>query len=862
MKLSFSRALAALFCGFAIVLGGCSDSSEPQVPGSLQIVAGDTQRAVVGTAVAVPPSVKLLTTTGKPLGGAQVTFTSAADGVVTPTQLVTNAQGIATLTSWTLPKRAGSHQLTVSSTGVAPLNVTATALSGPAARMTRASPETQTGAVGSIAGAAPAVFVSDAFDNPVAGITVRFTPSGNGSVGTSTTFTDAIGIARAGVWTLGTFAGDQTVLAEITGGPALSPVVFTAVVAAAPASKLAVVTQPVGTDGSGQRLVVAPVVEVQDNFNNRIASATTPITVSVAPGSTQTLSGTLTVVPVSGRATFNDVVVNGAGSLALQFTAGGLTTTSSASFNVPLTAQCQGTLLTLNYQLGQSTRFIGNGLTTPNCLDFPATLGGQQYLVQFENMSVLGNSDTGVFPGSTTPQPGFPIALSTRTLASMNVASGARVSRVPAGAVHSWDFGAGEIYEIEPAEPVGGAKPAFIKRNIRNLDASTSTAAIAIGDTVIATMEGLPRLGIPTGAQKAVVRYVSPDLIIAEDVRLATLAREGGGTNTPLTMSDMQAIAADYVQYAKVQADLFFGGRYNTNTEASGNPPIAIHSLMYADNIWGYTYPNGNYFVWDFWVGTDGHTKGLNQSIERSANNLVNHEIAHMRHAGLNERAGILVRGNRWLVEGFARASERWPIAMRLLGTTDFSRTGNIVLPGYTTTSLNSLEDVPVYTQASVSLYGGYAASSYLFDYFADQVARTGNANWRTALAEFVMNAGTEFTLNTVINRYLPGLDFGTLFTRARIALYTDDYGSGLPEWTQYHQYQLRASRLTLNPQLDPRNLWRKITPGTEFTDSREIPAGGAFGYILDGTAGAGNTRLTVQLPRTPYSVVSVTRIK
>jgi hypothetical protein len=383
-----------------------------------------------------------------------------------------------------------------------------------------------------------------------------------------------------------------------------------------------------------------------------------------------------------------------------------------------------------------------------------------------------------------------------------------------------------------------------------------------VGDTIVAELVGIARLGIADGAQRAVVRYVTADIIIAEDVRLGTLTRQGGGTNTPLAPADMQAIAADYSRYAKVMADRFFRGRYNNAIESTHGRPIAIHSLMYADNIWGYTYPSSNYFVWDYWVGTNGSVKGPNQQIERNSNNLFMHEIAHMRHAGLNERAHAQSRGNRWLIEGFARATERWPIAMRLLGTANFSRTDNVVLPGYPISTLNTMEDVPAYTQASASMYSGYAASSYIFDYFADQVAQSSGTDWMKALAEFVISGGSETALNSVISRYLPGLDFGTLFTRARIAFYTDDYGSALPGWTQYHQFQLRASRRSSNSMLDPRYLWPMITPGQPFNDKRGVLPGAAYGYLIDGTRAATDARIHFDLPRAGYGVISITRIK
>jgi hypothetical protein len=865
MKQSSSRALSALIMGVAFAMAGCGDSSEPLVPGSLQIVTGDGQTAVAGTAVAVPPSVKLLSTTGKPMSGGQVTFASAADGTVTPALLVTDAQGIATLTSWTLPKRAGSHQLTVSSQGVSAIAVSATATAGAATRMTRNSQDVQTGIVGAAAAVPPSVLVTDANDNPVAGVGVRFEASGNGSVRTANAVTGVDGIAHSETWTLGTLAGGQSVLATIPALPTIAALGFSATAAPAPAVQLKVVAQPVATDGSGQRFVVPPSVEIQDNYSNLVASATTPITVSIAAGSAQTLNGTLTVVPVNGRATFSDLVVTGAGTIALQFTAGGLVGTSTATFNVPPTPGCVGNILTLNYQLGQMARFVGTDASVPNCLDFPAANAGQQYLVQFENISASGSSSTGVFPGATTPQASFTISVRTKTMNGNTVSSSTVRSRaVPAGAVHSWEVGDVEVFEVQPAEPVGGVRPAMVVRGNTMMDATASNAAVAVGDTIVAQMEAISRLGIPFGSQRAVVRYVGPDLIIAEDVRLGTtLRRQSGALNTPLTMAEMEAIAADYAAYAKVQADLFFGGRYNTSIEANGNRVIAIHSIMGSDNIWGYTYPSGNYFVWDFWAGTaDGATKTALQSTEWNANNLFMHEIAHMRHFGMNERAGKAIRGNTWVVEGFARATERWPIAMRLLNTVDFARTNNQVLPRFTTSTLNSVADVPDVRYVSATVYGGYQQSAYIFDYFADQVARTTSTNWRTALGDFLVNAGTEADLNAAIRRYLPGVDFGTLFTRARVAIFTDDYGAGLPDWTQFHQFQLRASRTAVQNADDPRNLWGRIAPGTAFEQSREVSPGGSFGYIIDGTAGSTNTRVTVEVPRTSYGVISITRIK
>lgn len=959
------RAARALIVGAAILVGACGDDSAPVVPGTVQVMAGDRQNGVVGTAVAIAPSVKVLSTSGNPLSGTKVTFSSSGDGVVTPAEQMTNAQGIATVTSWTLPKRSGEHQLTITTQGVAPVIVTATAAAGAPAKITRGAPEQQTASVGADVGSPPVVSVLDAHDNPVAGVRVTFAPSGSGKVRVAEATTDANGIARAEAWTLGGLAGAQTVLASVANSPATvtftataialpathlkvtreptttpragivlptqpavqvtdmygNPVAVpgvevTAVVVGSPAisnavattnatglatfsgltitgtagtyalrflntsytaassdirleagspASLAIVTQPSTTSASGQKLVVQPVVDVHDSYGNRVLTAGHAVTASLAPGTAQTLTGTVSIPSVSGRATFTDLVVNGTGSAQLRFNATGLPDATSAAFNVPSASACPGARMTLNFNLGDTRRFLANSPDAPACLDFTMTANnGQQYIVLVEKMTTRGAYTTGVFPGAAPIDTALTLGVTTSVISGSEIASNMRNVAVPEGATHAWDFGAGPIYEIEPKEPVGGAKPAYVKRSAGLVDASSSEAATAVGDTIMMALEGIPRLGINQGVQRAIVRYSGPDLIIAEDVRLGTLARQTGTYNTPLTQSQLDSIGSEYAKYAKVQADRFFNSRHNSATEQSGSRVIAVHSIMGADNIWGYTYSSTNYFVWDFWVGTDGKTADLNQHVQRNADNLFMHEIAHMRHWGMMERAGrTSVRGNRWLVEGFARATERWPIAMRLLGNPDPSRLSNLTLP--LNTAFNNRyfrDDVPTFLQGHVPMYDGYGASGFVFDYFADQVARNGG-NWMAALSDFLVNAGVEQDLNAAINRYLPGVDFGTLFTRSRIALFADDYGPGLPDWTQYHQFNLRASRPAgTGANVDPRNMWLKINPGASFIDGREIQPGASFGYIIDGTAATGDARVLLTPARTGQAVISVTRVK
>src|SRR5207237_1775522 len=87
---------------------------------SIAAAAGNNQTATVGTAVATPPAVIVRDQFNNPVAGVSVTFAPAAgSGSVSPaTPILTNASGVAALTSWTLGTRAGSNALTASSTGL------------------------------------------------------------------------------------------------------------------------------------------------------------------------------------------------------------------------------------------------------------------------------------------------------------------------------------------------------------------------------------------------------------------------------------------------------------------------------------------------------------------------------------------------------------------------------------------------------------------------------------------------------------------------------------------------------------------------------------------------------------------------
>lgn len=180
----------------------------------LTIVAGDNQRAATGSPVPVAPSVRATDVNGNPVAGVAVTFSASDGGTVLPSSaIVTDASGLATLTSWTMGPHAGPQSLTVSTPGQSNVVFQANAFGGPPAMLGMATQPSSTATSGVILDRQPAVQLQDHFGNPVAAgsLTITVTASGGSLLGTTSiaadpatglaTFTD-LGILGSGVVTL------------------------------------------------------------------------------------------------------------------------------------------------------------------------------------------------------------------------------------------------------------------------------------------------------------------------------------------------------------------------------------------------------------------------------------------------------------------------------------------------------------------------------------------------------------------------------------------------------------------------------------------------------------------------------------
>jgi alpha-tubulin suppressor-like RCC1 family protein len=284
---------SALFLAFS----GCSsDATGPavQIPAVLAPFDGDLQTAVVGTAVAKAPTVRLLDDKNAGVAGIVVTFAvSTGGGSITGAIDTTDATGAASIGTWTLGTAPGTNSLTATS-GSLTATITATATVGRAFSITPVAGKDQSASVGTNVATAPAVAVRDTFANAVAGATVTFTvATGGGTVTGATAISDASGIATLGGWKLGTTVGANS-LGAASGNLTAS---FNATaVAGAPAKLIifpgtyaaAAIAQP------DQKVDQQPNVIVSDAFNNPVPNVTVVFSVGASGGTFATSGGRVT----------------------------------------------------------------------------------------------------------------------------------------------------------------------------------------------------------------------------------------------------------------------------------------------------------------------------------------------------------------------------------------------------------------------------------------------------------------------------------------------------------------------------------------------------------------------------------------
>ena len=186
-------------------------------PAHLIKLTNDGQQVPAGGTASAAPSVRVVDEAYTPLAGVEVMFAIASGGgSLTGATATSDANGVATVGSWTVGGVMGEASVTASVPGADDVTFTATIVPGAPAVLEKYAGDNQSANVNTQVPIPLQVRVLDAFGNPVPERTVVFNvTSGGGLIVGPNGFTNALGIASIGDWTLGPTPGTNTARAVI-----------------------------------------------------------------------------------------------------------------------------------------------------------------------------------------------------------------------------------------------------------------------------------------------------------------------------------------------------------------------------------------------------------------------------------------------------------------------------------------------------------------------------------------------------------------------------------------------------------------------------------------------------------------------
>ena len=438
-------------------------------PAHVVVSAGGGQTATVGTSFATPFGASVIDQYGNPVANAPVTFRapgsgasgSFLNGTVTTTSS-TNASGIATATAFTANTIAAVYTVTGDSAGSTTVSFSETNLAGNPAHVVVSAGGGQTATVGTSFATPFGASVIDQYGNPVANAPVTFRAPASGASGsflngtvTTTSSTNASGIATATAFTANTIAAVYTVTGDSAGSTTVS---FSETNLAGNPAHVVV------SAGGGQSTTVgtsfaAPFgATVEDQFGNPVLVANIPVTFTAPAGSASGsfFNGTATTTAntnTSGIATATAFTANtAAGVYTVTGASSGSTSASFGETNVAGTAS----QLVATAGAGQSAS-VATAFTSP----FSATLEdfyGNPVLtgvvVTFA-APASGASGTFVNGTDTTTVTTNPSGVATATVYTANVIAGTyAVSATSSGSTMA-NFSATNVAFAAPGVPIG-----------------------------------------------------------------------------------------------------------------------------------------------------------------------------------------------------------------------------------------------------------------------------------------------------------------------------------------------------------------------------------------------------------------------
>jgi adhesin/invasin len=513
--------------------------------GNVAVFAGNLQTALAATAVATAPAARVTDPQGNPVPGIPVEFAVAqGGGTVTGATATTDANGVATLGSWTLGPVAAINALTATVTGLTPVQFLAlgTGTNG-AFTLAIGTGNGQTTLAGTAVPVVPTVVVQDSGGAPVQGVTIDFAvTAGTGALGNASTTTDAAGIASVGSWTLGT-VGANAFTASGLGLPSVS---FTATATVGTPAAIAIVSGNGQSATNGTALPQPLAIEVQDAGGNPVPGIM--VTFGALQGSVNPTSVT---TAADGRAQTTWTLGTNAINQTATASAGGVTPavfTATAVFPNPTV------LVAL---VGNDRIAVGSPGTLGITLTQPAPTGGVTVTITSDNASIVGPASqtvviaenevggeatlNGVGGGSTIVRgnaPGYQEGTVTIPV-SLQVLSLPLTLTVPFGGTRSLPI------QISTPAPAGGVAVTLVSDNPAAVAVVTPSVTIPQGAlTANATVSGVtPGSGTVTGttaafgtAQSAVSTTANFDITVASASinasfgQVVTIELESGGT--------------------------------------------------------------------------------------------------------------------------------------------------------------------------------------------------------------------------------------------------------------------------------------------------------------------------------------------
>jgi hypothetical protein len=320
--------------------GGPTNSPDPR-PTAIAALTETALRGTAGVAVTTPPSVKVVSASGAGVSGVTVTFAvTTGGGTITGNTRTTDANGVATIGSWTLGTNVGANALTASVPQLTAITFSATGEAGPPAKARFATAPPSTARNRIALSTAPVVQLDDQFGNPVAQSGVPVTASlasGGGALrGTTTVSTDASGAARFADLHIAGTVGPRTLAFTATGFP---PISATVSLTGGAASMLAINGGDNAVALVGTAVSPSPSVRVVDADVNPVAGVSVTFTIA---------SGSGTVVGASATSDANGIATVGSwrvGSIAGRNTLTATIATAEAPASITFNATARPPLL-------------------------------------------------------------------------------------------------------------------------------------------------------------------------------------------------------------------------------------------------------------------------------------------------------------------------------------------------------------------------------------------------------------------------------------------------------------------------------------------------------------------------------------